>query len=160
MKIFSIILLSLLFSGCSMFGTKIEDARPDPIVIVNKTLLAYSCPNPPQLDTFDARPVNWDVISRIELDAEMVALMEELDVEEDILFIINQATGDFFFLPNEDVIWALSADDYANLGRNTSDVLAAFRQAKDVIRHYKQCIADSEKALLEQNLKEAAENTE
>ncbi len=151
MKIFSIIVVSLFLSGCGLFGTKIEDNRPPPVLITNRTLLAYSCPPPPQLDTFNGRSIEWDVISRKELDAIMLVLMDELDVDEENIFILNQAVGDFFFAPGEEVIWALSADDYANFGKNTSDILAATKQMKEVIRHFKQCIVDSEKAVLDIN---------
>jgi len=160
MKIFSLILFSLVLSGCGLFGARIEDRRPDAVNTTHTTILGYTCPQPPQLDTFRSRPVDWDVISRKELDAEMLALMDELDVEEDVMFIINQATGDFFFLPEEEVIWALSADDYADLGRNTSDILAAMKQQKEVIRHYKQCITDSEQIVLDANRRETENNTE
>ena len=54
-------------------------------------------------------------------------------------------------MPEEDVLWALNADDYADFGRNTSDILAATKQMKEVIRHFKQCIADSEQAVLDIN---------
>ena len=160
MKIFSLILLSLVLSGCGLFGARIEDRRPDAVNTTHTTVLGYTCPQPPQLDKFTSRPVDWDVISRKELDAEMLTLMDELDIEEDAIFIINQATGDFFFLPEEEVIWALSADDYADLGRNTSAVLAAMKQQKEVIRHYKQCITDSEQIVLDANRRETENNTE
>jgi len=156
MKIFSIIIVSLSLSGCGLFGAKIEDNRPPPVLITNKTLIAYSCPPPPQLDTFNGRRIDWDVISRKEFDEKLVVLMNELGVEEGSIeeenfFIVNQMVGDFFFGPGEDGIWALNADDYADFGKNTSDVLAATKQMKDVIRHFKKCIADSEKAVLEIN---------
>ena len=161
MKTFSIVLLmSLTLSGCGMFGAKIEDQRPPPVVITNRTLLAYQCPPPPQVDNVVTRPIQWDVISRLELDAVILELLTELGIEDEDMFIINQAVGDFFFHPEDEVIWALNPDDYADLGRNTADILAAMKQFKEVAIHYKKCIADSEQAVLRKNAAESDPDSE
>lgn len=162
--------VALLLSGCGLFGPRIDDRRPDPVIVTNKTVLAYECPAPPQLDNFAARDIEWDVASRKELDAVILELMADLyegdgDPLEDeeflaIISIVNQTVGDFFFQPGDEVRWSLSADDYADLGRNTSDILAAMKQMKEVIRHYKQCIADSEEAVRRQNAANITEVTE
>ena len=166
MKIFSTLLIVLLLSGCSLFKNEIEDRRPDPVVINNTTLLAYECPRPPQIDNVDLRTITWDVVSRKELDALIVELMTELYVGDDdpfedeeflaVVSIMNQAIGDLFFHPGDDVRWSLSADDYANLGRNTSDIEAALKQFKVVIRHYGQCILDSKDIARRANEREEA----
>ena len=151
MKIFSIALMTLVLSGCGLFGARIEDNRPPPVSTTHITQLAYTCPQPPQVDNFDSRDIVWDVASRIELDAVMLELLTDLDVPEEDIWIINQAVGDFFFHPGDEVRWSLSADDYADLGRNTSDILAATKQFKLVVQHYKKCIADSKDAVLRAN---------
>ena len=154
MKIFSVIAVSLLLSGCGFLSPRIEDARPDPVIVTQRTYIAYECPAPPQVDNVDLRGIEWDVASRKELDAVLLELMAELyegddDPLEDedflaLISIINQTVGDFFFHPDDEVRWSLSADGYADNGRNTSDVLAALRQFKTVIAHYQKCIADSQ----------------
>lgn len=160
MKNISVILIALFLTGCGVFGPKIEDNRPAPVIVTNTTQLAYTCPTPPPLDKFSARDVDWDVPSRKQLDAEMLELLTELDVPEEDLYIINQAVGDFFFHPDDEVRWTLSADDYANLSKNTQDVLAALRQFKAVVAHYKKCIADSEEAVRIANEKSTTEVSE
>lgn len=159
MKTFSILLIGIFLSGCSIFD-RFEDQRPPPVVITNKTLLAYQCPPPPQVDNVDSRPIQWDVISRLELDAVILELLTELGIEDEDMFIINQAIGDFFFHPEDEVIWALNPDDYADLGRNTADYLAGLKQFKQVALHYKKCISDSEKAVLEQNVAESESDSD
>jgi hypothetical protein len=166
MKIFSTILVLLLLSGCSLFKNEIEDRRPDPVIIQNKTLLAYECPQAPQIDNVDLRDIKWDVVSRKELDALLLELMLEMyegddDPFEDeefviLISIVNQAVGDLFFHPGEETRWSLSADDYADLGRNTSDIEAALKQLKSVIRHYKKCEADSKDIVRRANEQENA----
>lgn len=166
MKIFSTILVLLLLSGCSLFRNDIEDRRPDPVIITNKTLLAYECPRPPQVDNVDLRSIKWDVVSRKELDALILETMSELyegddDPLEDedflaIVSILNLVIGDLFFHPGDEVRWSLSADDYANLGRNTSDVEAALKQFKAVIRSYVQCVADAKDVVRRRNELEEA----
>jgi len=148
-KFFALLLLAVLATGC--VSTKIDDTRPDPVNITTKTFLAYSCPQPPIIDKFKARNITWDVISRKELDAVLLKLLAESGVEGEALLIVNEQTGDFLFQPNESVIWGLTTDEYAALSRNTSDILAAVRQQKAVINHYKTCIADSEAAVIEAN---------
>ena len=144
MKIFSTALILLLLSGCSLFSNKFEDERPAPVVTVHRTMLAYECPQPPQLDTFVSNDIQWDVASRKELDAVMLELLDDLGyIEEEDIFIINQVVGDFFFHPDDEVRWSLSAEDYADSGKNTSDVTKALTQMKSVIKHYKKCIDDS-----------------
>lgn len=153
MKTFSILVLMLLMSGCSLFSNTFEDERPAPVVTVHRTLLAYECPQPPQLDKFVANDIVWDVASRKELDAILLELMLDLyegddDPFEDeefliIVSIINQEVGNFFFHPDDEARWSLSAEDYADSGRNVSDVIKALKQMKSVIRHYKKCIDDS-----------------
>lgn len=155
MKIFSIIITVFLLSGCSMFGTKIEDQRPDPVNTTHITQLAYNCPQEPQVDNFVKRDVEWDVASRKELDQKMVELMEELEIPDEDMYIINQVVGDFFFHPGEETRWTISPDGYTNFGRNTSDVIKALKQLKSVARHYKKCIADSKEVV-----RRANENTE
>lgn len=167
MKIFSTVLVLLLLSGCSLFKNEIEDKRPDPVIITNKTLLAYECPKPPQVDNVDLRKIQWDVVSRKELDALILETMTELyegddDPFEDedflaIISILNQVIGDMFFHPGDEVRWSLSADDYANLGRNTSDIKAALKQMKTVIRAYGKCVADSKDAVRRANEQEEAQ---
>ena len=78
MKIFSIVIASLLLSGCSLFGSKFEDERPEPVIVTNRTYIAYECPAPPQIDNFEARDIEWDVASRKELDAIVLELFYEL----------------------------------------------------------------------------------
>ena len=151
MKIFSILVVTFLITGCSLFGNRFEDNRPPPVVTVHRTLLAYECPQPPQIDNFTARDFQWDVASRMELDAVMLELLEELGTPDDDIFIINQVVGDFFFHPDDEVRWSLSADDYANLGRNTSDIIKALKQLKAVVIHYKKCIDDSKDAVIRAN---------
>jgi hypothetical protein len=106
------------------------------------------------------------VVSRKELDAlivETVAELYEGDVDpfEDeeflaIVSVLNLVIGDLFFHPGDEVRWSLSADDYANLGRNTSDIEAALKQMKIVIRHYKRCIDDSKDIVRRANEREEA----
>lgn len=158
MKIFSVIFLSVLLSGCSLFGARIEDNRPDPVLVTHVTQLAYTCPEPQPLDNVEMRDIQWDVASRKELDAEILELMNELSVPEEEIAIINQAVGDFFFHPDDQVRWSLSADDYADLGRNTSDVLAALKQLKAIVLHYKKCINDSEEAVRRANEPDVTES--
>lgn len=153
MKIFSTLLVLLLLSGCSLFSNRFEDKRPAPVVTIHRTLLAYECPQPPQLDTFVANDIEWDVASRKELDAILLELMFEFyegddDPFEDeefliLVSIINQEVGNFFFHPDDEVRWSLSAEDYAGSGKNLSDGIKALKQMKSVIIHYKKCIADS-----------------
>lgn len=167
MKIFSTLLVVLLLSGCSLFKNDIEDRRPDPIIITNKTLLSYECPQPPQVDNVDLRKINWDVVSRKELDAVILETLSEYYVGEDdplededflaMISVLNLVIGDLFFHPGDEVRWSLSADDYASLGRNTSDIEAALKQLKTVIRHYKKCIEDSKDAVRRANEKENAQ---
>lgn len=157
MKIFSILFLTLLMSGCSLFSNKFEDERPAPVVTVHRTLLAYECPQPPQLDTFVSNDIKWDVASRKELDAILLELMLDLyegddDPLEDeeflaIISIINQEVGNFFFHPDDEVRWSLSAEDYTDSGKNVSDLIKALKQMKSVILHYKKCISDSKEAV-------------
>ena len=161
MKIFNVLFVTvlLLLSGCSIFSRPtIEDNRPPPVITTHITQLAYECPEPPQVDNFDARDIVWDVASRQELDGVMIELLEELGyIEDEDIFIINQVVGDFFFHPDDEVRWSLSADDYAKLGRNTSDILAAAKQLKTIVGHYRQCVQDSKDALIRAN---EATNTE
>ncbi len=166
MKIFSTILILLMLSGCSLFKNEIEDRRPDPVIITNKTLLAYECPRPPQVDNVDLRSIKWDVVSRKELDALIETTILEFYVGDDdpyedeefitLVFVLNQVIGDFFFHPDDETRWTLSADDYANLGRNTSDVEAAMKQFKVVIRSYIQCIDDAKDVVRRRNELEEA----
>lgn len=166
MKIFNTLLVLLLLSGCSLFNNDIEDKRPNPVIVNNTTQLAYECPRPPQIDNVDLRRITWDVVSRKELDALILETMSELyegddDPLEDeeflyIVSILNLVIGDLFFHPGDDVRWSLSADDYANLGRNTSDIEAAIKQFKAVIRSYVKCIADSKDAVRRANEQEEA----
>jgi hypothetical protein len=153
-------------SGCSLFRNDIEDRRPDPVIVNNTTMLGYECPQPPQIDNVDLRSIRWDVVSRKELDALILETLAELyegddDPLEDeeflaIVSVLNLVIGDLFFHPGDEVRWSLSADDYANLGRNTSDIEAALKQMKIVIRHYKQCIADSKDIVRRANEREEA----
>ena len=152
MKIFSTVLVLLFLSGCSLFSNKFEDERPAPVVTIHRTLLAYECPQPPQLDTFVANDIEWDVASRKELDAVMLELLDELGyIEDEDIFIINQVVGDFFFHPDDEVRWSLSAEDYADAGKNTSDGIKALKQMKAVIIHYKKCVADSKEVVRRSN---------
>ena len=151
MKIFSIALLAFILSGCSLFGPRIEDNRPDPVIVNHTTQIAYTCPEPPLVDNVTMRDIEWDVVSRKELDAVILELMNELSIPEEEIAIINQVVGDFFFHPDDEVRWSLNADDYADLGRNTSDVLAALKQMKAIAQHYKKCINDSEDAVRRAN---------
>ncbi len=152
MKIFSMLILMLLMSGCSLFSNKFEDERPAPVVTVHRTLLAYECPQPPQLDTFVANDIEWDVASRKELDMVMLELLDELGyIDDEDIFVINQVVGDFFFHPNDEVRWSLSAEDYADSGKNVSDVTKALKQMKSVIIHYKKCVIDSKEAVRRAN---------
>lgn len=152
MKIFSAVLVLLLLSGCSLFSNTFEDERPVPVVTIHRTLLAYECPQPPQLDTFVANDIMWDVASRKELDAVMLELLDELGyIDDEDIFAINQVVGDFFFHPNDEVRWSLSAEDYANSGKNVSDVTKALKQMKSVIRHYKKCVVDSKEIVRRSN---------
>ncbi len=158
MKIFSILVMMLLMSGCSLFSNKFEDERPAPVVTIHRTLLAYECPQPPQLDTFVANDIMWDVASRKELDAVMLELLDELGyIEDEDIFIINQVVGDFFFHPNDEVRWSLSAEDYAGSGKNVSDVTKALKQMKSVILHYKKCVADSKEIVRQSNIETTTE---
>lgn len=152
MKIFSTLLVLLLLSGCSLFSNTFEDERPAPVVTVHRTLLAYECPRPPQLDTFVSNEVDWDVASRKELDAVMLELLDELGyIDDEDIFVINQVVGDFFFHPDDEVRWSLSAEGYVNSGKNTSDVTKALKQMKSVIIHYKKCVVDSKEAVRRAN---------
>ena len=157
MRICSVLALSSILCGCGLFGARIEDERPPPVITQHKTLIAYECPPPPQVDTFDARNINWRVLSRKRLDAFMLELMVDLaTVEDDDLFIINEAAGDFFFMPEEEVLWALNSDDYAALSANTADILAALSQMKKVAMHYQDCIQASKDIVAARNAAEEA----
>ncbi len=158
MRIFSILILMLLISGCSLFKNVFEDERPEPVVTIHRTLLAYECPQPPQLDTFVANDIEWDVASRKELDAVMLELLDELGyIDDEDIFIINQIVGDFFFHPDDEVRWSLSAEDYADSGKNVSDVTKALKQMKSVILHYKKCVVDSKEIVRRANEQANAE---
>ena len=156
MKISSLIILSFFITGCGLFAPQIGDKRPDPVIITNKHLVAYQCPPSQQVDNVTMRDVTWDIKSRKELDAMFVEMMDEYGVdveseEEFLIFAINQATGDFFFLPEQDVIWTLSADQYAALSANTSDLIGALAQMKAVAVHYKGCTETSVRIAQERN---------
>lgn len=166
MKTFSLIIFSLLLTGCGLFGPKIVDKRPDPVIIVNKHLVAYQCPPAPQVDNVSIRNINWNVISRKELDAYIIETLFEffdIPIDEDemteqliMISVINKIIGDFFFMPGEEVIWSLSADDYSGLGLNTSDFIAGLAQLKAVAIHYKECNAQSIRLAQERNEAEVA----
>ena len=129
-------------------------------------MMSYQCTKPPQVDNVDLRSINWDVVSRKELDALILTTMLELyegddDPFEDeelmvIVSVLNQVIGDYFFHPDDETRWTLSADDYADLGRNTSDIEAALKQFKIVVRHYIKCIRDSEDIARRANEREEA----
>lgn len=153
-----VIVAVLFLSGC--VSTKVEDKRPDPVTTINRHFLAYTCPQPPDVDRFTARRVTWDVISRKELDGILLKLLSDAGLEGEPLLFVNKETGDFIFQPEDNVIWALSTADYTNLGRNTSDILAALRQKNKIIAHYEQCILDSEEAVKRANERENASTTQ
>ena len=154
MKTISAILLVVVLAGCAG-GPKIVDKRPDPVVVTHQTLLAYDCPPPPTVDKFKARDITWDVISREQLVAVLSKLLSDAGIEGEPLLFIDKQTGDFIFQPGEETIWGLTADEYADLGRNTSDILAAVKQLRKVVDHYKSCIDKSKAAVEAAN---AAEN--
>ena len=111
----AIILLIILLSGCASVGdSNIEPARE--INIINRPITRQPI-NLPSVDRFQARPINYIILTPDNINAEFEKL---------------KANG------SDVVFFALTAKGYENAALNMSDILRLVQQQRSIIAVYQE----------------------
>mgnify|MGYP003120575694 FL=1 len=113
----SLLLILLLISGCSIFGSSrdIPEVKPVEVVTVVKKAPTYHPPLPNEIDPV---PVEWTVLNP--------ELMQEY------LDDLNEGNAP------TNVWYALTTKGYENLSTNMADVKRYLRQVLSILKYYKE----------------------
>ena len=113
----SLLLILLLISGCSIFGSSrdIPEVAPVEVVTVVKKAPMYHPPLPNEIDPV---PVEWTVLNP--------ELMQEY------LDDLNEGNAP------TNVWYALTTKGYENLSTNMADVKRYLRQVLSILKYYKE----------------------
>ena len=113
----SLLLILLLISGCSIFGSSrdIPEVKPVEVVTVVKKAPTY---HPPLTNEIDPVPVEWTVLNP--------ELMQEY------LDDLNEGNAP------TNVWYALTTKGYENLSTNMADVKRYLRQVLSILKYYKE----------------------
>ena len=113
----SLLLILLLISGCSIFGSSrdIPEVKPVEVVTVVKKGPTYHPPLPNEIDPV---PVEWTVLNP--------ELMQEY------LDDLNEGNAP------TNVWYALTTKGYENLSTNMADVKRYLRQVLSILKYYKE----------------------
>ena len=113
----SLLLILLLISGCSIFGSSrdIPEVKPVEVVTVVKKAPTYHPPLPNEIDPV---PVEWTVLNP--------ELMQEY------LDDLNEGNAP------TNVWYALTTKGYENLSTNMAEVKRYLRQVLSILKYYKE----------------------
>ena len=121
----SLLLILLLISGCSIFGSSrdIPEVKPVEVVTVVKKAPTYHPPLPNEIDPV---PVEWTVLNP--------ELMQEY------LDDLNEGNAP------TNVWYALTTKGYENLSTNMAEVKRYIRQVLNVLKYYRELDKQESKA--------------
>ena len=113
----SLLLVLLLVSGCSMFGSSrdIPEVAPVEVVTVVKKAPTYHPPLPNEIDPV---PVEWTVLNP--------------ELMQDYLDDLNEGNAP------TNVWYALTTKGYENLSTNMAEVKRYLRQVLSILKYYKE----------------------
>ena len=113
----SLLLILLLVSGCSMFGSSrdIPEVAPVEVVTVVKKAPTYHPPLPNEIDPV---PVEWTVLNP--------------ELMQDYLDALNEGNAP------TNVWYALTTKGYENLSTNMAEVKRYLRQVLSILKYYKE----------------------
>ena len=113
----SLLLILLLVSGCSMFGSSrdIPEVAPVEVVTVVKKAPTYHPPLPNEIDPV---PVEWTVLNP--------------ELMQDYLDDLNEGNAP------TNVWYALTTKGYENLSTNMAEVKRYLRQVLSILKYYKE----------------------
>lgn len=113
----SLLLVLLLVSGCSMFGSSrdIPEVAPVEVVTVVKKAPTYHPPLPNEIDPV---PVEWTVLNP--------------ELMQDYLDDLNEGNAP------TNVWYALTTKGYENLSTNMAEVKRYLRQILSILKYYKE----------------------
>ena len=113
----SLLLILLLVSGCSMFGSSrdIPEVAPVEVVTVIKKAPTYHPPLPNEIDPV---PVEWTVLNP--------------ELMQDYLDDLNEGNAP------TNVWYALTTKGYENLSTNMAEVKRYLRQVLSILKYYKE----------------------
>ena len=113
----SLLLILLLVSGCSMFGSSrdIPEVAPVEVVTVVKKAPTYHPPLPNEIDPV---PVEWTVLNP--------------ELMQDYLDDLNEGNAP------TNVWYALTTKGYENISTNMAEVKRYLRQVLSILKYYKE----------------------
>ena len=113
----SLLLILLLVSGCSMFGSSrdIPEVKPIEVVMVVQKAPTYHPPLPNEIDPV---PVEWTVLNP--------------ELMQDYLDDLNEGNAP------TNVWYALTTKGYENLSTNMAEVKRYLRQVLSILKYYKE----------------------
>ncbi len=113
----SLLLILLLISGCSIFGSSrdIPEVKPVEVVTVVKKAPTYHPPLPNEIDPV---PVEWTVLNP--------------ELMQDYLDDLNEGNAP------TNVWYALTTKGYENLSTNMAEVKRYLRQVLSILKYYKE----------------------
>lgn len=115
-----LLILSLVLSGCSMFGREyVPDVKAVEVVNVQKKAVVYHPPLPSKVRT---KPVEWKVLT----PAVMDEYLDDLEKGE----------------APTNVYYGVSPTGYENLSLNMAEIKRYIKQVLSIVNYYKELDAD------------------